>query len=152
MALLRPGKFDSKRNATSLGARCRWGMRNGLFYVAKEEGSDKVLGVAMWLRPRPAGGRRWADVWESWRLWANQVVINCWYGRGGLRVNVSFTWLYSCISRLAGPEVSGGRTGLSRVWSPAEGVSLAVTEPEFLIWSDLPRRNRPYQSVVEGEC
>ena len=97
-ALTLSEKFDAKRNAASLAARCRWGMRNGLFYVAKSEGSDRVLGVAMWLPPRPAGQQRtWAEVWEGWRFWANQVGVNLWYGRGGLKVKVSFISLVSCI-------------------------------------------------------
>lgn len=67
----------------------RWGMRNGIFHVAKEEGSDKVLGVAMWLPPQPADqGRTWNDWLEEWRLWFGQVGMNLWYGRGGLIVKV----------------------------------------------------------------
>lgn len=67
-------------------------MRNGMFYVAKEEGDDKVLGVAMWLRPCPAGHKpTWTDWWEDWRLWFSQVGMNLWYGRGGLNVNVSLS-------------------------------------------------------------
>lgn len=73
----------------SLGIRCRWGIRNGIFQVAKEEGSDEVLGVAMWLKPRPAGQpATWHDWFEDWRLWLNQVGMNLRYGRGGLIVKV----------------------------------------------------------------
>lgn len=68
-------------------------MRNALFYVAKEEGSDKVLGTAMWMPPRSVGQKQsWGEWmwegWEGWRLWANQVKMNLWYGRGGLNVKV----------------------------------------------------------------
>lgn len=64
-------------------------MRNGLFYVAKEEGSDEVLGIAMWLRPqRTDEPQSWADWFEGWRLWLSQVRMNAWYGRGGLNVKV----------------------------------------------------------------
>jgi hypothetical protein len=64
-------------------------MRNGIFHVAKEGGSDAVLGVAMWLRPRPAEQPpTWTDWIEGWRLWAGQVSMNLWYGRGGLIVKV----------------------------------------------------------------
>lgn len=86
-------KFDATRNACSLGIRCRWGMRNGLFYVAKEEGSDEVLGIAMWLRPQRADqSQSWGDWLESWRLWFSQVGMNAWYGRGGLNVKRYYIW------------------------------------------------------------
>ncbi|KAI0400835.1 acyl-CoA N-acyltransferase [Xylaria palmicola] len=57
-------RFDPGRNAVSLGIRCRWGMRNGIFHVAREEGSDEVLGAGM----------------------------NLWYGRGGLNVKRYWIW------------------------------------------------------------
>ena len=64
-------------------------MRNGIFHVAKEEGSDKVLGVAMWLRPQPLNTpATWKDWFEGWNLYFNQVAMNLWYGRGGLNVKV----------------------------------------------------------------
>jgi hypothetical protein len=64
-------------------------MRNGIFHVAKEKGSDKVLGVAMWLRPRlPDSPPTWNDWLEDWRLWISQVGMNMFYGRGGLNVKV----------------------------------------------------------------
>jgi hypothetical protein len=67
-------------------------MRNGLFYVAKEEGSDEVLGIAMWLRPQRADqSQSWGDWFEGWRLWFSQVGMNAWYGRGGLNVKVGLT-------------------------------------------------------------
>lgn len=65
-------------------------MRNGIFHVAKEEGNDKVLGVAMWLRPQPADQPpTWNDWLEGWRLYFGQVWMNLVYGRGGLNVTVS---------------------------------------------------------------
>ncbi|KAI1322815.1 acyl-CoA N-acyltransferase [Xylariaceae sp. FL0255] len=86
-------KFDTKRNAASLAIRCRWGMRNGIFHVAKEEGSDEVLGVACWLRPQPvAQPPSWNDWFEDWRLWFNQVGMNLRYGRGGLIVKRYYIW------------------------------------------------------------
>ncbi|KAL6860356.1 hypothetical protein ACO1O0_004383 [Amphichorda felina] len=86
-------KFNTERNHASLALRMRWGMRNGIFHVAKEEGSDKVIGVAMWLRPQPAGQPpSWNDWLEGWRLWAGQVGMNLWYGRGGLKVNRYYIW------------------------------------------------------------
>ncbi|KAM0235085.1 hypothetical protein ACHAPO_005879 [Fusarium lateritium] len=82
-----------KRNSVSLGIRMRWGMRNGIFHVAKEEGSDKVLGVAMWLRPQPADQPpTWNDWLESWRLYFGQVWMNLVYGRGGLNVTRYYIW------------------------------------------------------------
>ncbi|KAI1433939.1 acyl-CoA N-acyltransferase [Xylaria sp. CBS 124048] len=88
-------KFDPKRNAVSLGIRCRWGMRNGIFHVAKEEGSDEVLGVACWLRPQRADQPpTWYDIFESWRLSFNQLCMNIWYGRGGLNTKFSFLKRY----------------------------------------------------------
>lgn len=64
-------------------------MRNGLFYVAKEEGNDRVLGIAMWLRPQPLGRPpSWYDWFEDWRMWFNQGIMNVRYGRGGLNVKV----------------------------------------------------------------
>lgn len=75
-----------------MGIRCRWGIRNALFYVAKDSSSDepeKVLGIAMWMPPRPAELKEsWSEWWEGWKLWGNQVAMNLWYGRGGLNVKV----------------------------------------------------------------
>lgn len=68
-------------------------MRNGIFHVAKEEGSDEVLGVACWLRPHRADQPpTWHDWFEDWRLWFAQVGMNCWYGRGGLNVKVRLNY------------------------------------------------------------
>ncbi|KLU83561.1 hypothetical protein MAPG_02616 [Magnaporthiopsis poae ATCC 64411] len=86
-------KFNTKRNAVSLAIRCRWGIRNGMFLVAKEEGSDKVLGVAMWLPPRAANQKQsWGEWFEEWRLYFNQVAMNLRYGRGGLNVKRYYIW------------------------------------------------------------
>ncbi|KAF2010482.1 hypothetical protein BU24DRAFT_399865 [Aaosphaeria arxii CBS 175.79] len=86
-------KFNAQRNAVSLGIRMRWGMRNGIFHVAKEEGSDKILGVAMWLRPQPAGTpETWNDWYEGWKLYFSQVAMNLYYGRGGLNVKRYYIW------------------------------------------------------------
>jgi hypothetical protein len=75
-------------------------MRNGIFHVAKEEGSDKVLGVAMWLRPQPADQPpTWNDWLEGWRLYFGQVWMNLVYGRGGLNVTVSSILQQGILSR-----------------------------------------------------
>ncbi|KXJ89476.1 acyl-CoA N-acyltransferase [Microdochium bolleyi] len=85
--------FNKERNAQSLSIRMQWGMRNGIFHVAKEEGSDEVLGVAMWLRPQAAGTPpSWGDWLEGWRLWLGQVRMNLWFGRGGLNVRRYYIW------------------------------------------------------------
>lgn len=53
------------------------------------EEKDKVLGVAMWMPPKPTGAKESWDEWlEGWKLWAKQVGMNLWYGRGGLNVKV----------------------------------------------------------------
>ncbi|KAF6831380.1 hypothetical protein CPLU01_06799 [Colletotrichum plurivorum] len=82
-----PGAFSPERNYQSLALRMRWGIRNAIFHVAKEDASDEVLGVAMWLPPRAADApSTWGDWLEGWRLWFGQVNYNLWYGRGGLNV------------------------------------------------------------------
>ncbi|EFX04688.1 gcn5-related n-acetyltransferase [Grosmannia clavigera kw1407] len=79
--------FSPQRSCASLTARCQLGIHNELFYVAKEAGSDKVLGVAMWLRPRPEGQKlSWVQWANSWRFWFSQLAVNIWHGRGGLNV------------------------------------------------------------------
>jgi hypothetical protein len=84
--------LNLNRNSVSLGIRCRWGIRNAIFLVAKDssaEDKDKVLGVAMWMRPRPAKLKEtWGEWAEGWSLWIQQVGMNLWYGRGGLNVKV----------------------------------------------------------------
>ncbi|KAF7881599.1 uncharacterized protein EAF02_006287 [Botrytis sinoallii] len=86
-------KLNLVRNSVSLGIRCRWGIRNGLFYVAKDSQSHRVLGVAMWLPPKSAGSpETWAEWIDSWAMWAQQVGMNIWYGRGGLNVKRYYIW------------------------------------------------------------
>jgi hypothetical protein len=66
-------------------------MDNALFYVAKSSDErNKVLGVAMWMPPRPVELKEtWGEWWEGWKLWTKQVGMNLYYGRGGLNVKVS---------------------------------------------------------------
>ncbi|KAI1500495.1 acyl-CoA N-acyltransferase [Biscogniauxia marginata] len=86
-------EFDHWRNAASLAIRCRWGMRNGIFHVVKEKGSDEVLGVACWLKPHGKDeSQSWHDWFEGWRLWFNQLGMNIYYGRGGLDVKRYYIW------------------------------------------------------------
>jgi GNAT superfamily N-acetyltransferase len=88
--------MDLNRNRVSLGIRCRWGIRNALFYVAKDTDSDKqgeVLGIAMWMPPRPVVEKAtWKEWLEGWRIWAEQVAMNAFHGRGGLNVQRYWIW------------------------------------------------------------
>ena len=70
-------------------------MDNALFYVAKSsDEKNKVLGVAMWMPPKPAELKEtWSEWWEGWKLWTKQVGMNLYYGRGGLNVKVSLLTL-----------------------------------------------------------
>lgn len=60
--------------------------------MAKDDESqdpDRVLGIAMWMPPRPVDQKEsWGEWLEGWKLWAQQVRMNLWYGRGGLNVKV----------------------------------------------------------------
>lgn len=86
-------QFSHERNRASLTVRCKWGIENALFHVAKDPESNepnKVLGIAMWMPPKPVDQlQTWKEWYEDWKLWANQVKMNLWYGRGGLNVKVS---------------------------------------------------------------
>lgn len=85
------------RNRASLTARCEWGIRNALFYVAKNKTSvtpDEVLGVAMWMPPQPLSEpESWASSLDLWLLWLKQGFTNLRYGgRGGLRIKRYNVW------------------------------------------------------------
>ncbi|KAL3422878.1 GNAT family acetyltransferase [Phlyctema vagabunda] len=88
--------LDLTRNSISLGIRCRWGIENALFYVAKDETSDepeKVLGISCWLPPKPVNEKEtWSEWLSGWKLWGQQVGMNLWYGRGGLNVKRYYIW------------------------------------------------------------
>ena len=95
----RPGRFDATRNFYSLKAKCEWGMRNALFYVAKDtnapaEKADEVVGVSMWMKPRNVNMKQsWAEWWDEYMLWVKQGVNLVWYrGRGGLRTDRYWIW------------------------------------------------------------
>ncbi|KAI9801216.1 MAG: hypothetical protein M1825_003490 [Sarcosagium campestre] len=88
-------KFSAARNRVSLGIRCRWGMRNGLFHVAKDRSvaGGRVVGTAMWLPPRATNAKTtWAAWADSWLLWFRQIGMNVVYGRGGLNVRRYWIW------------------------------------------------------------
>jgi GNAT superfamily N-acetyltransferase len=88
-------KFSYKRNSVSLGIRCRWGMKHAIFTVAKdsEDTSNKVIGVACWLRPRdPTAPQTWSEWAGDWWLWLSQVRMNAFHGRGGLNVKRYYIW------------------------------------------------------------
>ena len=106
-------QFSPARNSVSLRIRCQWGIRNALFYVAKDNSAkteaerNKVLGVAMWMPPRNAERKESWDEWvQAWLLWGRQVWMNLWWGRGGLNVKVGVPY--------------------SLVWCDSERVSLLV--------------------------
>jgi len=87
--------FSHKRNAVSLGIRCKWGINHALFQVAKDtaDPAEKVLGVACWRKPaNPRAPQTWNDWVGSWWLWFQQVKMNLWHGRGGLNVRRYYIW------------------------------------------------------------
>jgi len=92
----RPGQFNKQRNFASLKAKCEWGIRNALFYVAKD--SDRpdgaVLGVSMWMKPRRADeGQTWSEWVDEYILWLKQGWNLVRYqGRGGLKTNRYWIW------------------------------------------------------------
>ncbi|ETN45078.1 uncharacterized protein HMPREF1541_09954 [Cyphellophora europaea CBS 101466] len=98
----RPGHFNKERNYWSLRAKVEWGMRNALFYVAKDTtGSsgaaadpDQVVGVSMWMKPRSSEQpQTWAEWADDYLLWLKQGVNLLWYrGRGGLRTDRYWVW------------------------------------------------------------
>ncbi len=54
-----------------------------------DEEKDRVVGIAMWMPPRPVELKEtWGEWWDGWKMWASQVGMNLWYGRGGLNVKV----------------------------------------------------------------
>ena len=80
--------FSEARNDASLGIRLRWGMANGHVLVAHTP-DRRCAGVAMWVPPKPlAEAQTWFEWSQNWWLWVQQVGMNMWYGRGGLRVDV----------------------------------------------------------------
>lgn len=85
-------QLNPTRNRVSLSIRCHWGIRNALFYVAKDPDSDepdKVLGIAMWMPPKAVDGKEsWSEWYDGWKMWFQQGLMNAWYGRGGLNVKV----------------------------------------------------------------
>ncbi|OCT44901.1 hypothetical protein CLCR_06283 [Cladophialophora carrionii] len=89
-------RFNKQRNFASLKAKCEWGMRNALFYVAKdpEDKDGKVLGVSMWMKPRHADQKpTWSEWVDDYVLWFKQGLNLLWYGgRGGLRTNRYWIW------------------------------------------------------------
>ena len=83
-------KLSLARNAASLGIRLRWGIANAHVLVAHTP-ERRCAGVAMWVPPKPLEeGQSWWEYGQAWWLWIQQVGMNLLYGRGGLRVDVSF--------------------------------------------------------------
>lgn len=93
----RPGKFNQQRNFYSLKAKMEWGIKNALFYVAKDTESskpDEVIGVSMWMSPRKVSSpQSWTEWFDDYILWFKQGLNLVWYqGRGGLRTDRYWVW------------------------------------------------------------
>lgn len=121
-----PGKFNVERNYHSLKAKCEWGMRNALFYVAKDSEREKegdVVGVSMWVKPSKTGEvRTWSGWIDDYVLWFKQGLNLLWYqGRGGLRTERY--WIWKREQAVAQREI----------WTDEEGyyfVNIVVVSPE----------------------
>ncbi|RHZ64258.1 GNAT family N-acetyltransferase [Aspergillus thermomutatus] len=99
-----PAKFNKQRNYGSLEARCRWGIDNAIFQVAREipspgksDGNDtpsRVLGVSCWLPPHPASEpESWSSWAQGWLLSFRQFLNNVRHmGRGGLNTRRYWIW------------------------------------------------------------
>ncbi|KAE8348363.1 acyl-CoA N-acyltransferase [Aspergillus coremiiformis] len=86
----RETQFNKQRNQDSLTARCRWGINNAIFHIARETDTGSVLGVSCWLAPEPPS---WYSWFQGWVLAGRQVVNNVWHGgRGGLRARRYWIW------------------------------------------------------------
>lgn len=93
----RPGKFNQARNFASLKVKCEWGIRNAMFFVAKDTSStdpDKVVGVGMWMKPRLVTEKQtWSEWFDDYLLWYKQGLNVLWYqGWGGLNVARYRVW------------------------------------------------------------
>ncbi|OJK00214.1 hypothetical protein ASPACDRAFT_118257 [Aspergillus aculeatus ATCC 16872] len=99
--------FNKERNHDSLAVRCRWGINNAIFQVAKETPDDdtgdatgdrmatsRVVGVSCWLPPQsPSEPESWYTWSQGWLLTARQALNNLrHWGRGGLRTNRYWIW------------------------------------------------------------
>lgn len=87
-------KVDLVRNRVSLTLRCRWGIKHGLFHVARDSADpSKILGCAMWAPPHPPSEpQTWSLYMSFWYLWVSQIRMNLWYGRGGLSTKRYWIW------------------------------------------------------------
>ncbi|RAL07654.1 GNAT family N-acetyltransferase [Aspergillus homomorphus CBS 101889] len=99
--------FNKARNHDSLAVRCRWGIDNAIFQVAKETPpypgdngdattapASRVVGVSCWLPPHaPSEPESWYTWSQGWLLSARQALNNLrHWGRGGLRTNRYWIW------------------------------------------------------------
>ena len=90
-------RFNQERNLASLRARCEWGIRNALFFVATDPeraDPDEVVGVGMWMPPAPVNAKQsWSSWIDEWLLWSKQVWNLVRYqGRGGLITKRYWIW------------------------------------------------------------
>jgi GNAT superfamily N-acetyltransferase len=89
--------FNHERNLASLEARCEWGIRNALFFVATDSDRpdpDEIIGVGMWMRPASAHATQsWSSWLDDWTLWGKQIWNLVRYqGRGGLITKRYWIW------------------------------------------------------------
>ncbi|KAF2742048.1 acetyltransferas-like protein, partial [Sporormia fimetaria CBS 119925] len=89
-------QLSPERNRVSLTLRCKWGIRHGLFHVARDTSAPDpslILGCSMWLLPHPPSQpQSWSLYLASWYLWLGQVRMNLIYGRGGLSTTRYWIW------------------------------------------------------------
>ncbi|CAI7647659.1 unnamed protein product [Penicillium pancosmium] len=144
--------FSKKRNYDSLAARCRWGINNAIFQVAKDTAaaedsqSSPVLGVSCWMAPQPAAQpESWYSWYQGWVLSFNQFLTNIRYlGHGGLRTSRYWIWkenqqkaqaqiwddprgYYFCNIVAVSPEAQGKGIGkllfeTVTIWADQEGI------------------------------
>lgn len=102
--------FNRARNRASLALRCRWGMANALFHVARDATTSatapRILGVAMWLPPRAS-----ASFTLSLHVLSLRAALNNLYyrGRGGLLLHRYRIWK------------TAQSAAQARLWSDAAG-------------------------------
>ncbi|GKZ28678.1 hypothetical protein AbraIFM66950_011114 [Aspergillus brasiliensis] len=87
--------FNKQRNYDSLAVRCRWGINNAIFQVAKDTSKGgKIVGVSCWLPPHsPHTPETWYSWTQNWLLSWRQMLNNVWHlGRGGLHTNRYWIW------------------------------------------------------------
>jgi len=71
----------------------------------------------MWLPPRHVELKEtWGEWWEGWKMWAQQVGMNLWYGRGGLNVKVRVLVSLFSVKQSIGQITRLLRDSISQSW------------------------------------